>query len=271
MVTIDVITYASGYSYGVYERFVGSLRKTGFDGIIHLIVGQQDFDHVIKLQETYSSIWVYVDNLKNENNTHINNHRFFALKQYLNCVQLQCDYVFFCDARDVLFQKNMSEYEIDTSVDIYGFLEGICIQNDLNCNSRWIKQLDLIMNERIYEPLSTKRVICCGTTLAKKEAFVRYVSAMCFYISNYNIKENLDQGLHNYMLHLNKLSNLNVRLLSNLDNLVNTVGCDLHKVNDDGRIVNRNDQVSFIVHQYDRFCPEYKQRVSAELGYDFTF
>ena len=34
---------------------------------------------------------------------------------------------------------------------------------------------------------------------------VKYVDFMCDIISKYNIKTNLDQGIHNYMLYLNKL------------------------------------------------------------------
>ena len=55
---------------------------------------------------------------------------------------------------------------------------------------------------------------------------------------------------------------------SNSDNLVNTVGNDLHRVNEEGRIVNKHDEVSWVVHQYDRFSQELKQKISVK--YDFT-
>lgn len=43
---IDVLTYATNYDYHVYERFVGSLIKTGFTGNIHIIISSND---VLKL------------------------------------------------------------------------------------------------------------------------------------------------------------------------------------------------------------------------------
>ena len=76
---------------------------------------------------------------------------------------------------------------------------------------------------------------------------------------------NLDQGLHNYILYCNTLR-LNVQLLSNENNLVNTVGNDLHKINATKLIVNKKDEVSWIVHQYDRFSPELRKQISAKFS-----
>lgn len=154
---------------------------------------------------------------------------------------------------------------------MYGFLEGIKINQDMNCNAPWIKKLDLILNEQIYDKISDNYVICCGTTLGKLAAIKQYVQMMCTILSTHNIVENLDQGIHNYMLHLNKLSSVSVKLLSNADNLVNTVGCDVHKLDEDAHIVNRNNDVSYIVHQYDRFSPEFKQRLNEKHGYNFMY
>lgn len=69
------------------------------------------------------------------------------------------------------------------------------------------------------------------------------------------------------MLYFNTL-NKNIKLLSNEDNLVNTVGNDLHKINESKLIVNKNDDVSWIVHQYDRFSNELKKNIS--IKYDYT-
>ena len=41
---IDILTYASGYEYYVYERFVGSLNDTGFKGKIFIIIKNIDLN-----------------------------------------------------------------------------------------------------------------------------------------------------------------------------------------------------------------------------------
>jgi hypothetical protein len=60
---------------------------------------------------------------------------------------------------------------------------------------------------------------------------------------------------------------MNIKLLSNDDNLVNTVGNDLHKINEDKLIVNKNSDISWVVHQYDRFSNELKKLISVKYNY----
>ena len=265
MVKIDVITYCSGYDYKVFERFVGSLNDTGFSGKIHIIVNEFDKPVILRLKAKYKNIFPVKDNLIK--NTHINCHRFFCIDMLLSKLNLDCDYLLVCDSRDVLFQKNIEDYPYDKDVDIYGFLEGITFEKEQVYNARWIKMIEHLLNEQIYDKIKDNQVICCGTTIGKKDAIIKYVKMMCYYIKNYNIVINLDQGLHNYMLYLNKLE-CNIKLLSNADNLVNTLCNDLHKINDNKLIVNKNNELSWIVHQYDRFSKEMKAQIS--IKYDFT-
>jgi hypothetical protein len=265
MVKIDVITYCSGYDYKVFERFVGSLNDTGFSGKIHIIVNEFDKPVILRLKAKYKNVYPVKDNLLKT--THINCHRFFCIDVLLSKLKLDCDYLLLCDSRDVLFQKNIEEYPYDKDVDIYGFLEGITFEKEQVFNAPWIKMIEQLVNEKIYDKLCSNQVICCGTTIGKNNAIIHYVKMMCYYIKTYNIVYNLDQGLHNYMLYLNKLG-CNIKLLSNIDNLVNTVGNDVHKINDNKLIVNKNDELSWIVHQYDRFSKE--NRATISIKYDYT-
>jgi hypothetical protein len=94
---------------------------------------------------------------------------------------------------------------------------------------------------------------------------------MCNTIEKNKITANLDQGIHNYMLYFNKLC-CNVKILTNKDNFVNTVGCDFQNINDDNLIVNSNNEVSYVVHQYDRMTKTQKQKIGNQFKnrYDFT-
>lgn len=261
---INVITYCSGYNFSVYDRFIGSLNDTGFSGSIYLVVNEFDKPIIEILQRKYANIYPVYDTIKKT--THINCHRFFCYESLLK-LDFDCDYLLICDSRDVLFQKNIENYPFDKDVDIYGFMEGITIEKEQVFNAKWIRMLEYLFQESIYDRICHNKVICCGTTIGKKESIIKYVNAMCDYIKKYNIAMNLDQGLHNYMLYCNTLR-MNVKLLDNENNLVNTVGNDLHKINADKLIVNKKDEVSWIVHQYDRFSSELRRQISVK--YDFT-
>lgn len=69
---------------------------------------------------------------------------------------------------------------------------------------------------------------------------------------------------------MKKIDDINIKLLSNKDNVVNTVGCDIHRLNDENNIVNKENEISYVVHQYDRFSEDFKLRISTKLGYNFV-
>jgi len=263
-IKIDIITYISGYPFEVFDRFIGSLNDTGFSGKIHLIINSQDKPIMNLLKKKYNNIYPIVDNLIKR--THINCHRFFCIKQLLQTLEFTCDYFLVCDSRDVLFQKNLETYPYDPEVDLYGFQEGITIAQEKVFNTPWIKMIEQIMREPVYDIISEKKIICCGTTIGKKKAIQKYVNTMCDIIERNNIRMNLDQGIHNYLLYLNKLD-VNIQILSNQDNLVNTIGNDVHILDEDGRILNSKNEISYIVHQYDRCSKEKREKLSKKYNF----
>jgi len=264
MAKIDIITYCSGYNIKIYERFIGSLLDTGFSGKIYIIINDFDKPILKKLKKIYKNIFPFVDNI--EKKTHINCHRFFCIQLLLNRIKFESEYLLICDSRDVLFQKNIENYLYDEDIDIYGFLEGKTIENEQVFNARWIKIIEQLVKENIYDKISKKFIICCGTTIGKLEKIKIYIDEMCKMLIKFNITINLDQGIHNYFLHCNILK-MNIKLLSNEDNLVNTVCNDVHKINSNNLIVNSLNEISYVVHQYDRFSLDLKQKISTK--YDF--
>ena len=265
MISIDILTYASNYSYQVFERFCGSLNDTGFGGKIYIIIKPCDLDIINLLKSKYNNVIELIDD--ETHITAVHNHRFFVKKKYLDMGIFTSELLLLCDFRDVLFQKNIEEYNYDSNIELYGFLEGIKINQDMNCNTPWMKRIECILEEQFYDEIADKRVICSGTTIGTVNGIKKYLDSLCGIINNYNITEILDQGIHNYLIHLNKIENIKIKLLSNDDNLVNTVGCDVHIVNNDNKITNKNNEVSFIVHQYDRFSLDKLQQISSK--YDF--
>jgi hypothetical protein len=262
MVNIDIITYATGYDYYIYERFVETLGKTGFGGTLHIIIKSHDEVHIERIlkKDSKLNIVYFVDEF-DEISKCPQVNRFFTIHHYVATLEIQPEYLFLCDFRDVLFQKNIETYPYNPDVDLYGFLEGKRIADEPNFNIPWIKSLGKIIGEDIYNKISQNAIICCGTTLGKFGAIREYLETMCDILFRYNIATNLDQGIHNYMLYLSKMPNLRIELLSNSDNLVNTVGFDVHALNEEGQIVNSEGEVSWVVHQYDRFSPSLLRRL----------
>lgn len=271
MVKIDILTYATNYDYVVFERFIGSLNDTGFTGKIYIIIKDTDLKKFDLLKLKYNNIISLLDDLEINKQIHLNTRRFLVMKKYINFLSLSLDseYLLLCDFRDVLFQKNIENYNYDNNIELYGFLEGVKICHEINCNTPWLKKLECIFDEKFYDNISNEYVICCGTTIGKINSIKQYIYTMCDYISKYNIIDSLDQGIHNYLFYVNKFNGINIKLLSNEDNLVNTVGCDVKKIDENNNIVNKNNEISYIVHQYDRFPIELKKRISDKYGYDF--
>jgi len=261
---IDIITYISNYPFEVFDRFIGSLNDTGFSGKIHLIISANDKPVIRLLKKKYNNIFPIVDNLPKK--THVNCHRFFCIQHLLKRVMFDCDYFLICDSRDVLFQKNIETYPYDSDIDIYGFQEGITIAEEKVFNTPWIKIIEQIVNEPVYDIIANNKIICCGTTIGKFDAIKKYINTMCDIIETNNITMNLDQGIHNYLLYLNKLE-LNVKILSNNDNLVNTIGNDAHILDEEGHILNRNNEISYVVHQYDRCSTDIREKISKKYNF----
>jgi len=264
---ISIVTYGSGYNYDIYERFIGSITNTGFKGDIYIMIQEGDTEILLKIKEKYKNVITYLDNL--QQHSHINCHRFFVIQEFLNKHDIKNKYIFLCDFRDVLFQKNIELYDYSDDYDLYVFLEGITIHSEKDYNTPWLLELENIFNEKFYEKICDNKIICCGTTLGKVNSIKEYINEMCRILLTYQIKYNLDQGIHNYLIYVNKFS-FKIKLLSNTENLVNTVGCDVHKLNDDNFVVNKDNHVSFVVHQYDRFCSEYRQRLTDKFGFNFN-
>jgi hypothetical protein len=255
---IDILTYAAGYNFYVYDRFVGSLNDTGFSGNIYIIYKYADGVNMQKLKDKYYNVIALLDDVVCT--THINNHRFVVMKQYLHSETFfNSKYLFMCDFRDVLFQRNIEEYNFEEHDDIIGFKEGVGYYNN-QCNADWATQLDLYLNENIYAQLQPLSVLCCGTTIGKTDVLRKYIDLMCDIIITHNINANLDQAIHNYILHLNKL-NVNVKLMTNDDGFIYNLGCDRNYHIKENNIY-YNGKLPYVVHQYDRCPTEQRQLLS---------
>lgn len=249
----------TGYEYKIYERFVGSLYDTGFNGNVYLFITAKDIDVVLKLKSVYPNVCPMICD-PSIYDIHAQSSRYDIMRLFLQQNDIEYDYVLLTDSRDVLFQRNIELYPLDA--DIYAFEEEEKIRNCKH-NFNWIKLIEQ-KEQKSYADLYDKTILCSGTILLSKNVAIQFLE---IFSSRLEYSKNLvmDQGVYNTMIYRN-IGNWNIKILSNKDNLVNTIGYGFKKVKN-YEIVNRKDEISWIVHQYDRMSSEMKKEIS--IKYDF--
>jgi len=256
---ITVITYCSGYSYEVFFKFAATLYDTGFSGDLIFVIQTQDIENVNRLKQTIPHVSYYLDDV--ENPRHCQQKRYYIFQKMFNTLNLETDYVLLCDSRDILFQLNIENYPIDKSSDIFFFEEGKII-NNCQINKDWLKAIEEELNIDIITNIGNNKIICSGTTYGKYTAIKNYVDRMCNIMSNkvhteYTKTTGFDQGIHNYLIYVEGFPDLQIKFLNNEDRLVNTLQYADHIfINANSQFVNKNNEPSYIVHQYDRM-PDY--------------
>jgi len=260
---LSILTYCTGYDYNIYERFTGSLYDTGFNGILYFVIKSIDIEKINKLQKTYPNVKYFEDNLSC--NSHVNNHRFRVIQKYYDSIE-KCDYILFCDSRDVLFQKNPQEYKLTDDIYVFEEDKNICEEGH---NTRWIQEFGYLIGKNVYDEINHKRIICCGTTICSYKSLQYYIKMMneILDITTKKSGNNLDQAIHNYLVYYDLLKPFIVKILNNNDNLVNTIGVGDKYINSDDKITNHKGDVSYIVHQYDRGSEDFLRRISKKYNF----
>lgn len=270
-----ILTYCSGYNYQIYQRFIGSLVDTSKNIAVIFFIKELDIDKLRKLQNEFSDIsirYVLSEYFQQTNNVHIQTYRFELYYKYLKTQVLnKDDYILLCDSRDVLFQKDVMEIEkFNNGNDLFVFEEDNTIKNNKH-NSKWID----ILNNHLEEDISyikDNQIICSGTILGTLEGIMTYLRVFNDTIEkldNSCLKYcGLDQGIHNYLIYFGKLDTLNIKKLSNIDNYINTLCLGYKGLNNENKIVNSNNEVSCMVHQYDRLPIKLLKKISTK--YDFV-
>jgi len=122
--------------------------------------------------------------------------------------------------------------------------------------------------------IKEKPIICSGTIFGTIKGIKDFLDIICDNMTN-NIKidkPGLDQGIVNYLIHTNKLNNLRYKLLSNKNSeFVNTLQYGIQNIKDD-YVVNYNNDVTFLVHQWDRLNQPLRKKlidIYSPRGYNF--
>jgi hypothetical protein len=156
--------------------------------------------------------------------------------------------VLITDVKDVVFQRDPFSFLVSERIHVAMENPAIPI-GACPWTSRWLLAG---YPAEVLERLKDKEMSCAGTTLAPVPLMIRYLELMLVEIAAMrDAYECADQAAHNVLLHDGNLDP--VERLRNFDGPIVTVGSEPRfALNENEELVNRDESVIALVHQYDR-------------------
>jgi hypothetical protein len=266
---IAIFSYCSYPIYETYNRFAGSLYDTGFNGPVHFFAEEKYRDTLLKIEKKYDKVSYQKTSLK----PYV--RRYEVYLKFLEENKIEVDYIFLTDGVDVLFQKNMEEYPLPKGYDLFLFNEDKKVGKSNPARRNYRRLHGPFCAPDFFNKTKDKTIICAGTVLGTTKGIKKYLELYCLHLDKLPprhqfLRRTGEQSVLNYMYHYSNVinENINTKLLTNKDNLVNTLGYGHKEVVKD-KIVNEEGEVSYIVHQYNCLSAEQKSKISNK--YDFTF
>ncbi len=266
-----VLAAALGYGIDQISLFMKSLRKFDKDSDIVLLVDKEPdaaFAHFLSIHRAQAIIFRALNYIP----TAPNNSRYLAFHDIL-CLPFfsRRQSVLLTDIRDVYFQGAPFEGLPEGEFIIFALED---IRRPLESepyNKKWI--LD-IFGEDIFRKLSRVPISCSGTTLGSVKAVEHYLTlqAMIFhkiYTSKPQLLKTIfDQGVHNYLVHLEKHRFQNASLVPPgvLFATIGIIPAPRLTFDQSGlSAIDGEPTNAAIIHQYDRH-PELVKVVKAKFG-----
>ena len=264
-----IIGVCSNFKYDDVKPWVRSAKDCGFEGDIVLITIDMPEEDNKRIEED----GIPVIRAKKQGNMMIHMERFFHIHNYLDN-HPDYNWVISTDVRDVIFQKNPSEWLELMPCEIVSSGEAIRIKDE-----HWNRG-NIINNfgEYFYEEIKDQIVQCVGVLAGR----ATYMKDLAFYIYQMSLNRPdwvADQAAYNMIIHHTPWTQLTLHTdLSQawaINAHVTNYEPDMAKFGpyllegrpyvDNGQIVNENGEPFYIVHQYDR-VREWKKIVEEKYG-----
>ena len=249
------------YSWDKIYPFIKSLANIN-NRNCDVVIFVSEVSQLVKDNLKSFGIIVYEISTKIKDSIYLFRHRWKLFSDFLEKNRKNYNIVLSVDLRDTIIQKNFfSLYE--------NYSNFLGFSYESSTINRLIKKEFIIetFGEEIYKSIENKRNINCGTIWGTIDVFIEFSKIIYKTLLKYFT---IDQTMLNYLIYYKKILNDTTIIFSDEYGQVLTLGLtERTKINLDSQqnILNFNNQVASIVHQYDRhpdigrkirekFCPE---------------
>ena len=240
-----IIGGASNYTWDHLKYWVNSIKKTGFEGDIVLVVTNVSGDTVRKL--TDEGVMVYAYGKQDDNGNIVNQsqnaphvERFIFIWDFLRKNKDTYRYVVVTDTRDVIFQKDPTKYLSKnlSASSIVASSEGLEYKDEPWGN----KNLIDTFGPMVYDEMKTNLIYNVGVIAGYSEE-VRDLLLQIFFQSVNRPIPIVDQAVYNFLISMNPYSGETLRT-NNLGDwaiqLGTTEAAILAGAGDIGQIIKQN-------------------------------
>lgn len=251
-----IFALACNYKLRFYQRFVGTLRQTGFDGDIVLAVSPPEKMAPgvgVYLAEKNVTAYGFEVDCKGKDNCRLKddflgypdprpyrtfaNIRYALYEYWLNYYNNPASYFLILDFRDTFFQANpfapfgpIATRPSQGKYELHVFAENYKVKNIGKCvyNSLWVGRC---FGKDALQELKEEAVLCSGSTLGSYEGIDHYIATMLRSMDTVQCwKKGIesDQGYQNYLYYNGKftspLGHGNATFNHQGHGIVNTIG-----------------------------------------------
>lgn len=258
--TTLVLGTAIRYTVDQLTPFVVSLRKH-YQGRVVLVV-ETVSSELGKFFQQYN-IDFHPFKLENRKiqSVEIFNIRHRAYLKIIETTFTKFDRVLLTDVRDVFFQDDPFKHPIVAELEF--FAEPMIIKS-CDYNGKNIKEL---YGDDTLTQLGNNLIICAGTTIGNRDGILKYLRLMLSELQRLAEEKGRlvdDQAAHNYLIYNDYFFD-HVKYYTG-EGPVATLHHQRSVVfNDDGYIINKDNTVTPIVHQWDRLKGQDKKKILEKI------
>ena len=236
---------------GGIKLFIDTLRKYNSNCCVIVICHIKNYNLNLKEYLNRKNVNILYNNFKE---LHFDD-RFLIIKEIL--LKYKHSKILISDIQDVMFQCD--PFGIKDNNKLYCSCESSFISDDNFCgkiNRKWIKEYypHKTIWELFYKKSTVfhkKKIICCGTILGNYKSIIQYLQ--WYSKSNLGNKRIVGQGLYNiYCYHNTDKCIIKDQKYGKILTCNKVKFSDVRK-NDDGKLINQDNEIYPILHQTDRW------------------
>ncbi len=261
--TNAILGLIKNYDWIDLEPFVLSLKNTGYTGKIVFFYNNIDETTLKKLSDCGVELIEFIETFPYINGGNFKDtgilskelvleKNFFSFRYviyylFLRNSQEEYENIMLSDIRDVVFQKDPFDFDIDEKLCCFLEAEGWPIKKSEHNAVGILKSY----SKEELDKIGNNLIACAGTIIGYAPEIKKYVDTLLREFIRIKSKNADDQFIFNYLIWNGMLSNLNI--FKNHYGPVLTLGYE-KKVytNKIGQITDRSGVVVNIIHQYDR-------------------